>query len=455
MNAFCQTAPSYSLSRMDRRLQLRIITDRFRLGSLLGVLAWLASHSAFAEIPRAAPAAVGFSPERLARLDALLDGEVRQNRIAGAVVLVARHGKVAYLAAAGSADVSRRIPMRTDSIFRLYSMTKPISAVALMMLYEEGRFQLSDPLGKFIPEFAFLRALRTPESALTDTVEPQRPPSIHDSLRHTTGFTHGLGSDAYDRQYADSGYFELDTTLAGMMSRLAKLPLRYEPGTKWEYSVSPDIDARLVEVISGQPFDRFLEQRLFGPLGMRDTGFRVPAGQAARLASVHWLKDGKLVPLDAIHGSPSEVGLIAREPLVNSYIAEHPRKGGSYGLVATAEDYWRFAQMILNGGELDGWRILGSRTVKSMMSDHITGIGVSTSDGESFGLGFGVAADPGAMGSPGAAGSVFWGGAAATGFWIDPREELVIVSMTQHFGVEAAAGLADRVSAVVYGAIER
>ena len=255
-------------------------------------------------------------------------------------------------------------------------------------------------------------------------------------------------------QYVKGDYFGLDTTLTGMMTTLAKIPLRYQPGERWEYSIGPDIDARLVEIISGMPFDKFLEQRLLGPLGMKDTAYWLPRDKADRLATVHWMKDGKLVALDAKNGAPSD-WVITRPELVNSYTTNHPRKGGSYGLVSTAEDYWRFAQMMLNGGTLDGVRILGPRTVEYMLSDHLESIGVKMGNGMSFGLGFGVVKDPAGITHMGSTGSAFWSGAASTEFWIDPKEQLVIVAMTQHFAAPASGAIRDQISSIVYGAIEK
>lgn len=416
---------------------------------------FLFAACAFADpAPRTEPEAVGLSSDRLALLDEFVADKVREEELAGAVILVARHGKIVHLSAAGSANVESRTALETDSIFRWYSMTKPITAVALMILYEEGRFQLSEPLEDHIPEFRGLRVLREPEGPLTATTELERKPTIHDSLRHTAGFSHGIAGDTLDTAYVDAGYFGLDVTLAGMMTRLAALPLRAEPGVRWEYSVGPDIDARLVEVISGQDFDEFLEERLFEPLGMQDTAFWLGADDAPRLAAVHWLKDGKLTPLDAEHGAPDWV--IADPALVNSYTADHPRKGGSYGLVGTAEDYWRFAQMIQNGGELAGARILSPRTVEYMLSDHLAPEDIEFGEpGQTFGLGFAVLQDPAAAGFIASPGSASWGGAATTAFWIDRKEELVIVVMTQHFDVPAAGDLLDHVRSVVYGAIEQ
>lgn len=430
-----------------------IVTPSFRV--VLFIAAWVACSIVAAEVPRAEPAEVGLSAEKLARIDALFNEEVKKGELAGIVVLVARHGKVVHLSAIGSADIARKAKLQTDSIFRLYSMTKAISATALMTLYEEGRFQLTQPLSDFIPEFKNLRVLRTPDAAFTDTVELQRAPTIQDSLRHTTGFTHGIMGDAFDKQYVDANYFGLDVTLTGMMTKLSHVPLRYQPGTRWEYSVGPDIDARLVEILSGKPFDEYLEEHIFKPLGMQDTAFWLKADKAKRLATVYSMKKtGKLTALDAAYGNPS--GWVITDPaLVNSYSANHPRKGGSYGLVGTAEDYWRFAQMILNGGELNGVRVLGPRTVQYMLSDQLKALKLDVGPGMSFGLGFGLITDPAGVGYISSAGNALWSGAAATEFRIDPKEDLVLIAMTQHFDVPAAMAIMPQISAIVYGAIEK
>jgi CubicO group peptidase (beta-lactamase class C family) len=423
--------------------------------SAVAALALAVSGTGAAAVPRAEPAEVGFNAAKLARIETLTAEKARKGELAGIVILVARHGKVAHLSATGAADVPKQKPMQPDSVFRIYSMTKAITATALMSLYEEGRFQLGQPISDFIPEFAGLKVLRSPDAAVTDTVAPQHEPTIQDSLRHTDGFSHGLGTDAYEALFAKAGYFGLDVTLEGMMSRLAKIPLRHQPGKHWEYSIGPDINARLVEILSGQRFDEYLRKRIFEPLGMKDTAFSLPREKAGRLATVHWMKDGKLTPLDAAHGSPKDGGIITDPSLVNSYTVDHPRKGGSYGLVSTAEDYWRFTQMILNGGELDGVRILGPRTVQYMLSDHLSGDGVTLEGGETFGLGFGLVKDVGAKSIISSKGSAYWGGSAATQFWIDPSEDLIIIAMTQHFEVPGAWSVGEQIQSIVYGAIEK
>ena len=265
-----------------------------------------------------------------------------------------------------------------------------------------------------------------------------------------------FGHDAYDNQYTRANVFGLDVSLSEMMSKLAKIPLRYQPGTKFVYSVGPDIQARLVEVLSGMPFDEFLEQRLFKPLGMRDAGFWVPTSKANSLATVYWAKDNKLVPLDEVHGHP-EGGILVQPWSVNSYTANHKHKRGSFGLVSTTRDYWRFAQMMLNGGVFNGTRVLSPQVVHFMTRDHLGAISIFEPDqppaGMEFGLGFAVMKDPAEAGYMRPEGSLFWGGAANTVFWIDPQEDMVVVAMTQHMDVPAAEMLWPQIRTLVYSAL--
>jgi CubicO group peptidase (beta-lactamase class C family) len=323
-----------------------------------------------------------------------------------------------------------------------------------MTLYEQGLFQIDDPISKYLPEFANLRVLRTPDGPLDETVAPEHPPTIHDIMRHTAGFTHGLSDDKFDQQYVKADLFSVDITLDEMMKRLAKIPLRYQPGTKWSYSVGPDVQARLVEVFSGVPFDEYLQKHIFDPLGMKDTGFWLGPDKADRLAAVHWMKDGKLTTLDEAHGHPGGDQVLFQPWSVNSYTVNHKRKGGSFGLVATAEDYWRFAQMILNGGELNGVRILSPRTVHFMGQDHLAPAGIPDNDkGCGFGLGFEVIENQAAAATLGSDGGLTWGGAAATSFWIDPKEDIVVIAMTQHMKAQAAQDAVGRIRTLVYSAL--
>ena len=431
-----------------------IDTARIRMGLVLVLLAVNFAHAA--EPKRVRPEEVGLSSARLEYIDRFYGEEVRKGNMAGVVTLIARHGKIAHFAAVGYADLEKKQKMRTDTIFRLYSMTKPIASTALMILYEEGRFQMHDPLSKYIPEFADLRVLRHPGAALSDTVSLQRAPTIEDVMRHTAGFSHGLDATLVDAEYEKQNVFGLDVSLSDMMGKLAKIPLLEQPGRKFIYSVGPDVQARLVEVLSGMPFDEFLQKRLFTPLGMKDAGFFVPAEKAARLAAVHWSKNGKLTTLDDEHGHPE--GRVLVQPWsVNSYGSRHIHTGGSFGLVSTAEDYWRFAQMLLNGGELNGTRILSPQTIRYMSRDHLGPIGFPSQEGPSglgFGLGFAVVTDPAAVGYVSSEGAYFWSGAAGTQFWIDPKEDLVVVAMIQHLATHTIDFFGPQMRALVYGALE-
>ena len=416
---------------------------------------WLCSIFAADNLPFVEPESVGFSSNRLAKIETHFQGRVDRGEIAGIVTLVARKGKIVHLSAVGYQDVVQNISMKTDSLFRIFSMTKPIASTALMMLYQDGHFQLTDPLSRFIPEFANLRVLRNPNGSITRTEEMDREPTVQDILRHTAGFSHGLGTQEYDEAFLDSGIFRPETSLEAMMIALSDLPLMNQPGSAYRYSIGPDVALRLVEIISGMPADEYLQQRIFDRLGMSETGYVVEADNANRLAPVHWLKDGDLVPINEEFGSPSG-GVLVEDWLLNNYTLDHEFKGGSLGLVSTATDYWRFAQAILNGGELNGQRILGPKTVNYMRQNHLTEQQSQTfSPGLGFGLGFATIEDPTAAGVQyvSSEGTFYWSGAAATMFWIDPSEDIVVVAMTQHRGVPGTGRLRGELNALIYGAL--
>ena len=313
-------------------------------------------------LPVVQPEEVGFSSEQLNKVESYFASRVENGEIAGMVTLVARHGKIAHFSAVGYQDAEQEIPMEKDTLFRVYSMTKPIVSTALMMLYQDGLFQLTEPLSKFIPEFADLRVLRSPNGPLDETVAMQRQPTVQDILRHAAGFSHCLGNSEYDRACVELGLFSPETSLEEMMTALSNIPLMNQPGSQWRYSVGPDVALRLVEVISGMSADDYLEQKMFAPLGMTDTGYVVNSDNAHRLSPIHWKKDGEFVPIDEAHGRPPG-GVLSQPWSVNSYTFDHEYKGGSLGLVSTTEDYFRFAQAMLNGGELNGERIIGPKTV--------------------------------------------------------------------------------------------
>lgn len=386
------------------------------------------------ELTVVAPDTVGLSPQRLERLRQVLRAHVEEGRIVGVVALIARHGKVAFFESFGLRDRETGTPMPVDAIFRIYSMTKPITSVAVMMLYEEGTFLLTDPVSKYIPGLGKLtvgvEGIDPQTGALTfSTVPAEREMTIQDLLRHTSGLTYGFfGNSAVDKLYVENGVLTEDETIAETVEKLGKLPLKHQPGTNWEYSVSTDVLGRLVEVASGMPLDRFFAERLFQPLGMKDTGFYVEQEKLDRLATLYTPgEEGGLKPDDQ-----------TRRPNVTSrptYLS------GGGGLVSTAADYLRFAQMLLNGGDLNGTRLLSRKTVELMTADHLgtmRGPRYLPGPGYGFGLGFAVRQEQGVAGQAGSVGEYWWAGAAGTGFWIDPLEELIGIFMIQ---IRPALGL--------------
>lgn len=427
----------------------KLLTNLFTFISLF----WLTITSAQSELTFVDPEEVGFSSEQLGKIESYFQGRVDRGEIAGIVTLVARDGKIAHLSAVGYQNVEQRVPMETDSLFRIYSMTKPIASTALMMLYQDGLFQLNDPLSKFIPEFADLRVLIDPSGPLDETVAMEREPTIQDVLRHTAGFSHGLGRSEYDDLFVGTGIFRPETSLEEMMTALSKVPLMNQPGSSYRYSIGPDIALRLVEIISGMAADDYLEQRVFDPLGMDDTGYVVTSDNAGRLSPIHWIKDGELVAINSENGSPFG-GVLVEDWSVNNYTMNHEYKGGSIGLVSTAEDYWRFAQAMLNGGELGSERIIGRKTVEYMAQNHLTPQQHQTfSPALGFGLGFATIEIPSGVSYTTSEGNFYWAGAAATNFWIDPTENIVVVSMTQHMGVRGTGALRGELHSLVYGAL--
>ena len=377
-----------------------------------------------APLPAASPEEVGMSTERLGRLDAAMQKAVDSGELPGAVVLIARDGQLVYAKSFGWQDREKKIPMRNDSIFRLYSMTKPVVSVAAMMLVEEGRLGLQEPISKYIPEFKDMKVgVETTDAEGKSTlklVDAKRQITVQDLLRHTSGLTYGmLGTlNAVKKMYKDAGIFSQKWVLADFCKALAKLPLAFQPGTTWEYSHSTDVLGRVVEVASRQTLDVFLAKHIFEPLKMVDTAFQVPPGKQDRIAQ----------PMPDVYTGKTPELIDVTQPA--TFFA------GGHGLVSTAGDYLRFAQMMANGGELEGTRILGPRTVEYMSSDHVNaqidkGGAFLPGPGYGFGLGFATRIDRGQSEWPGSPGDYYWAGYAGTYFWIDPEEELVPVLMTQ------------------------
>ncbi|HEY7671009.1 MAG TPA: serine hydrolase domain-containing protein [Gammaproteobacteria bacterium] len=375
-------------------------------------------------MPRATPEDVGLSSARLERIGEAMDRHIEAGDVAGVVTLVARHGRIAHLEAHGFMNIETHEPMRTDAIFGLASMSKPVTAVAIMLLVEEGKIRLSDPVSRFIPEFANLNKVAVPRAGAAESSTPAadaydlvpatREITIRDLLTHGSGLmSGGLGA----RIGAELGTRGPNDTLATYIPKLAGVPLDFQPGTLWRYSglAGFDVLSRVVEVVSGQPFDEFLAERLFEPLDMPDTGFYFSGARARRLATNHARTPQGLAP--------------APRPLDAIYFS------GAGGLASTAEDYLQFAQMLLNGGELDGERILGPRTVALMTANHtgdmVNGQFGRPARGMGFGLGMEVVLDPVAAGLSVSTGAFSWQGGTGVGFWAEPEEDLVSVFMVQ------------------------
>ena len=379
------------------------------------------------------PEEVGLSSSRLARIGEHMQRYIDAGKIAGALTLVARRGQVAYLEPLGHLEIERRRPVTHDAIWRIYSMTKPITSVGLMMLYEQGRFQLDDPVHRFIPSWRDLRVFVGGNHPTFKTASMERPMTIRDLLSHTSGLTYGF----MERTNVDAAYRKLgvaDQTRSGyslqdMVETLAELPLEFSPGTRWNYSVATDVLGHLIEVISGQRLDVYLRERILEPLGMRDTGFVLGEQQVARFAANYERQgDGSLKLID--------------DPEQSHYRKRSFYSGGG-GLLSTAPDYFRFTAMLQNMGELDGVRLLGRKTVELMTMNHLPGgqdltdlaqAGVFTETayaGVGFGLGFSVMQSPARAHILGSPGEFAWGGAASTAFWIDPVEDLTVIFTTQ------------------------
>lgn len=395
-------------------------------------------------VPGTRPEAVGLSADRLARIDSLVAGLVARGEIPGAVALVARFGEVAYLKAWGCRDTETRAPLRTDDIFRIASQSKAITALAVMMLWEEGRFLLDDPVSRYLPAFARPQVLTTFHDADTTwAAEPARSEiTIRQLLTHTSGIDYAaIGSREFRAIYAKAGVpsgigndrYRLQET----MDALGRLPLRHHPGERFTYGLNSDVLGRLVEIVSGQPFDAFLRTRIFAPLGMRDTWFYLPADRHGRLVTLHDGEAGTVAPM--------------RATAYDDVNPDYPKLAGTYfsggaGLSSTVEDYARFLQLFLNGGEYDGVRLLGTKTVELMLTDQLPDLA------SEFGLGFGLETPANDHRTPASIGTFSWGGAFNTSYWADPTEELIGVIYTNIYNTRHR-NLGERFKVLVYQAI--
>jgi len=400
----------------------------------------------------AAPEDVGLSTAGLRRVDDYLRGYVDAGRLAGTLTLVARRGEVVRLSAVGQMDRERGRPMRDDTLFRIYSMTKPITSVALMRLYEQGAFQLGDPVHAWIPEWEHLRVYRYGQHPTFTTAPAIRPMTMRDLLTHTSGLSYAISErSGLDAAYRKVGIGSGKIPLREMIARLTELPLEFSPGAAWGYSVATDVAGYLVEVLSGQRFDDYLREKIFEPLGMVDTGFTVPPDKIARFSASYTR-------------TPEKVLALVDDPATSNFARPQVFLSGGAGLVSTARDYFRFAEMLRRGGELDGARILGPRTVRFMTRNHLpdgkdlAAVALSSSfsetrfEGVGFGLGFHVVLDPVRAQVPTSVGEYGWGGMASTAFWVDPAEQLTVVFMTQLLP-SSAYNIRGPLKAMLYAAI--
>jgi CubicO group peptidase (beta-lactamase class C family) len=390
----------------------------------------VANVSKIISLPESQPESVGFSSERLERLHALMQKVVDDKQIAGIVTLLARHGKVIDYHAYGRRDMASGTPMTKDTIFRDFSMTKPVTGAAMMVLYEQSKWLPTDPVTKYIPEFAHLKVFKGLDSDGKILLEdPIHPPTMQELMSHTAGFTYGIfGKEAVDKMYQSAGVLQ-SKTLEEMIDKLAKIPLLYQPGTRWVYSVSMDIQGYIIEKLSGQSLPRFMQQNIFQPLGMKDAGFFVSEDKRNRFATLYRSNaQGELI------SDPTGGGL------AGDYSIEPMMPSGGGGLVSTAEDYLRFAQMLDNGGELNGVRVLSPASVKLMSANHLApnlltgefGIGLERMrPGFGYGYDCAVVFNPPEANLPDGQGTFLWDGAAGTWFWIDPTNDIVFIGMIQ------------------------
>ncbi len=422
-----------------------------RLRNLVIAAALLtAVPSAFAEGPvTVKPVEAGFNEAGLARLDAYIKNEIATNKIPGAIMMIQRQGKTAYFSSAGVRDPGTKEPMTPDTIFRIYSMSKPITTVAAMMLVEEGKLQLDEPLSKYIPAFANVKVgveKRGEDGAIAlELVPAKRPITIQDLMRHTSGLTYGFfGEGLVKKAYVDAKLSANDPDNAEFAERIAKLPLAYQPGTTWDYSQSTDILGRVIEVVSGKSLYHFEKERLLDPLGMKDTTFYVTDPAKKSLVAEPFPND-RTIGNNSVMGDPR--------------VAQKWESGGG-GMVSTINDYSRFAQMILNGGTLEGRRYLSPKTIAYMGSNHI-GLASGVTPGPyylpgpgfGFGLGFAVRTEAGVSPIEGSVGEMNWSGAGGTTFWIDPKEDMFVIFMAQTVSQRGRIRIA--LKNVVYGAFEK
>jgi CubicO group peptidase (beta-lactamase class C family) len=411
----------------------------------LGLLAFITAAAAQTakharDLAPATPESVGMSKERLSRLDAAMKKIVDDKQVAGLVTLVERHGKIVHFKAAGQLDVRKPDAMQPDSIFRIYSMSKPVTGVAMMMLYEEGKWQLNDPVSRYIPEFARLKVYTGKNDDGTPKLEDaRRSMTMRELMTHTAGLGYVLSPiNPVDKMIIDGNVLNAAAPLQTMIDGLAKIPLLAQPGARWSYSIAVDVQGYLVEKFSGQPFGEFARKRIFEPLGMKDTAFYVPKEKLPRFAQVHT-------------GSGSNLGVDTNRP-DPAVIPLGPSGGG--GLFSTAMDYARFCEMLLQGGQLNGVRLLAPRTVEMMRTNHVNPDPLKTMPpGTGWGMDFQIVTDAAAAGEAVSNGTFSWFGIAGTWFWIDPVKDLAFVGMVQHQSLGTTRAIHALSRSLVYQAI--
>ena len=393
-------------------------TNQFLLACVTSILL---AHNAFADIRTTNPKRVGMSEARLERIEPAMQAFVDEQKLAGTLTLVARKGKVVHLEGVGFRDREAKTPMTEDTIFRIYSMTKPITAVAALTLWEQGKFQMDDPVSKYLPELANLKVFAGMDGENMVLEDTNKVMTIKQLFTHSAGFSYGFSQSPVDKLYQQSALFSGETKREDLLKEVAKLPLNHQPGTKWNYSIGTDIIGVLVERLSGQTLGEYFEQHIFKPLKMSDTGFYVPKSKQDRLAQIYVInQQGQTVPME-------------NEPL-GDYLSAPEIESGGGGLVSTIEDYYTFTQMLLNGGEYKGERILGRKTVEYMRTNHLPADLIPfepSSTGEGYGLAMSVTVDEQGANTMGSKGDYGWAGAASTYFRIDPEEQMIVIAMTQ------------------------
>ncbi len=431
-----------------RRSRLTVRLSQIRLGLLAAALSFAcAGHAARTGLPEAAPEAIGLSAPALARIAPALQAYVDEGKLPGVVAIVARHGRIGYAQAAGYMDIERRVPMRMDAVFRIYSMTKPVVAAGVLRLVDQGLLSLDDPVAKYIPAFAAVKVFAGGSAGDPVLRDPDAPMTVRHLLTHTAGLGYGLGDTPVDTLYQRAKLFVAARTLEQFADSIARLPLFFSPGSKWQYSAAIDVAGRVIEVASGRPLDRFLEQEIFAPLGMHATSFRLRPDLEDRVPVLYSRgDDGRLRE--------------ATGPLGEMYLPGARFFWGGGGLLSTPADYLRFAQMLLNRGELDGRRVLSRESVALMLSNQLpAGLAPITGPqmmdkGYGYGLGGSVLVDSALAELPGSAGIYRWSGYVGTYFWIDPAEDLVAMVWTQ-FSPGRAYPLEQEFQRLVYAALRR